>query len=121
MALGRPADALECFKKALGIDPKYAEAQANKEEATGKQQSFTITGTVTPKVTISRIGTFFTTVVPTEPATEVVTQMPEGEETVPAVTSQPVAKKTTYSPVSSVTVLGALAVVAGLFAVMRRK
>ena len=28
MALGKPTDALECFNKALGIDPNYAEAKA---------------------------------------------------------------------------------------------
>ena len=36
----------------------------NKADAIGKQQSFNISGTITPKVTISRIGTFYTTVTP---------------------------------------------------------
>ena len=61
MALGKPTDALECFNKALGINPDFADAKANKADAIGKQQSFNISGTITPKVTISRIGTFYTT------------------------------------------------------------
>jgi tetratricopeptide (TPR) repeat protein len=121
VALGKPSDALECYKKALGIDPNYAEAQANEAEAMGKQQSFNISGTITPKVTISRIGTFYTTAVtPTKQVTEVITQAPEVGDTMPVITTKPVAKKTTYSPLSPVTVLGALVVVTGIFAVMRR-
>jgi tetratricopeptide (TPR) repeat protein len=121
VALGKPTDALECFNKALGIDPNYAEAQANKADAMGKQQSFTIYGTITPTVTISRIGTFYTTVTPSGQATEVITQVPETGDTISAETTNPVAKKTTYSPVSPLTVLGALAVVTGIVAVMRRE
>jgi tetratricopeptide (TPR) repeat protein len=123
VALGKPTDALECFKKALGIDPNYARAKANKEDATGKQQSFTISGTITPKETISRIGTFYTTKPPATLVTEGITQVMPPEDTIPAdtMTETPVPKKTTYSPISPVTILGALAVVAGIIAVMRRK
>jgi tetratricopeptide (TPR) repeat protein len=122
VALGKPSDALECFKKALGIDPKYAEAAANKEDAMGRQQSFNISGTITPKVTVSRIGTLYTTITPAAgQATAVITQEPQIGDTMPIITTMPVAKKTTYSPVSPLTVLGALAVVAGVVAAMRRK
>jgi tetratricopeptide (TPR) repeat protein len=122
VALGKPTDALECFNKALGINPDYHEAKANKEDAMGKQQSFNISGTITPKVTVSRIGTFFTTKPPATQVTQVITQEPQIEDTVTAeMTRTPVPKKTTYSPVSPVTVLGALAVGAGILAVMKRK
>jgi tetratricopeptide (TPR) repeat protein len=122
VALGKPTDALECFKKALGIDPNYARAKANKEDATGKQQSFTIVGTITPKETISRIGTFYTTQPPATMGTEVITQVIQPEDTMLAdMTETPVPKKTTYSPISPVTILGALAIFTGIVAVMRRK
>jgi tetratricopeptide (TPR) repeat protein len=123
VALGKPTDALECFKKALGIDPNYARAKANKEEATGKQQSFTIIGTITPKETISRIGTFFTTKPPATQVTEVITQVMQPEDTTPAdmMTETSVPKKTTYSPLSPISVLGAVAFVASIVAVMKRK
>jgi tetratricopeptide (TPR) repeat protein len=122
MALGKPTDALECFNKALGIDPNFADAKANKADAIGKQQSFTISGTITPKVTISRIGTFYTTKPPTTKVTQVVSQETQTEETIPAeVTTTQIPKKTTYSPISPVTVLGALAVVAGIVFAMKRK
>jgi hypothetical protein len=49
------------------------------------------------------------------------TQMPEIGDTMPIVTTKPVEKTTTYSPASPLTVIGALAVVVGLVAVMRRK
>ncbi len=123
LALGKPADALECFKKALGIDPDYTEAAVNKEAAMGKQQSYNISGTITPEVTISRIGTFYTTVVPTIRETEVMIQT---METTPGLKPEelpttPVPKKTTYAPISPVMVFGALAVGTGIVAVMRRR
>jgi len=121
VALGKPADALECFKKALGIDPNYREAQINEDNATGKQQSFTIYGTITPVPTISRIGTLFTIVTPTAPPTEVITRTPEEQATTPAaLTSATIPKKTTYSPLSPFTGIGALAVFAALTMAMRR-
>jgi len=122
IALGRPTDALECFNKALGINPDFADAKANKADAIGKQQSYNISGTITPKVTISRIGTFYTTIPPATKVSQVVTQEPETEDTIPAVmTTTQVPKKTTYSPISLFTILGALAFVAGIAAVMKRK
>jgi tetratricopeptide (TPR) repeat protein len=122
VALGKPMDAIECYKKALGIDPNYAEAQVNEAAAMGKQQSFNISGTITPTVTISRIGTFYTTSTPIKQVTTVVSQVPQSEDTIPVeITTTQIPKKTTYSPVSPVTVLGALAVVAGIVAVMKRK
>jgi len=123
VSLGKPTDALECFNKALGIDPNYAEAKANKADAIGRQQSFNISGTTTPKVTISRIGTFYTTSTPLEQATQVITQqVTQPEDTIPAeMTRTTIPKKTTYSPFSPVTVLGALAVITGIVAVMKRK
>jgi tetratricopeptide (TPR) repeat protein len=122
VALGKPSDAIECFKKALGINPNYAEAKANLANAMGKQQSFNISGTITPKETVSRIGTLFTLVATTKQATEIITQEPQtiGEAVAAEVTTAPVPKKTTYSPISPITVLGALAVVAGLIAAMKR-
>jgi len=122
VALGKPTDALQCFNKALGIDPGYTEAQKNKADTMGKQQSFNISGTITPEVTISRIGTLYTTATPAEnQPTSDITKAPEAGNTMPIITSRPVTKKTTYSPVSSVTVLGALAIVMGIVAAMRRK
>jgi len=73
-------------------------------------------------VTISRIGTFYTTRPPATEETEDITQVMQPEDTIPAdITETPVPKKTTYSPISPITVLGALVVVAGIAAVMRRK
>jgi len=122
VALGKPTDALQCFNKALGIDPGYIEAQKNKADAMGKQQSFNISGTITPKVTISRIGTLYTTVSPADgqPTAEIALA-PQAGDTMPVITTKPLAKKTTYSPVSPVTVLGALAIFMGIVAAMRRK
>jgi tetratricopeptide (TPR) repeat protein len=122
VALGKPVDALECFNKALGIDPDYAEAKANKADATGRQQSFNISGTITPEVTISRIGTFYTTMTPQQQSTVIDTRVPGGSTGAKAEgTTVPVPKKTTYAPLSPLTVLGALAGVAGSIAVMQRK
>jgi tetratricopeptide (TPR) repeat protein len=121
MALGKPTDALQCFNKALGIDPDYTEAQKNKKDAMGKQQSFNISGTIKPTVTISRIGTFFTIVTTTSQPTEIVTQAPDIGGKMTGATTTQVPKKTTYAPVSPLTVLIALAVVAGIVAVMRKE
>ena len=77
LALNRYQDAWEVFNKALGIDPNYTEAQANLAIATsGNGQVVQINGTITPEVTISRIGTLFTTVTPTPVVTEVITEVP---------------------------------------------
>jgi tetratricopeptide (TPR) repeat protein len=122
VALGKPSDALECFNKALGIDPDYAEAKANKADAIGRQQSFNISGTITPEATISRIGTFYTTMTPLQQSTAIDSTAPSGDtQTTAEETTIPVPEKTTYAPVSLLTVLGALAAVAGIGAVMRQK
>jgi hypothetical protein len=53
---------------------------------------------------------------------QVITQVTQPEDTIPAeMTKTTIPKKTTYSPISPVTVLGALAVVAGIVAVKKRK
>jgi tetratricopeptide (TPR) repeat protein len=110
-ALGKYQDALQSFNKALGLKPDFADALKNKESVMGKAQVFNISGTVTPTVTVSRIGTFFTTVTPSPLPTEVIPQVTVTAE--PQKTSVPVAKKTTYSPVSPLTALAGVFVVCG--------
>ena len=84
----------------------------------GKVQVFNISGTITPTVTVSRIGTFFTTVTPSPLPTEVI---PEVTVTgVPQKTTVPVAKKTTYSPVSPLTALAAVFIVCGFMLAANR-
>lgn len=122
--LGKPQDASECFKKALGIDPNYADAKSNRDSMVGKLQVVNITGTVTPTVTISRIGTFYTTATPVPPPTDVITATPEATSPVteiPAVETTPVPKKTTYSPLSPLTICGAVIIVSGIVYVLNRK
>jgi tetratricopeptide (TPR) repeat protein len=122
VALGKPQDALTCFNKALGIDPKFEDAAKNKADVTGKLQLYNSTRTATPTVTISRIGTFYTTAMPVQESTPVITALPEtpGENVVP-VTATTVARRTTYAPISPVMSIGALVVIAGLAVVMQRK
>jgi tetratricopeptide (TPR) repeat protein len=123
--LGKPQDASDCFKKALSIDPNFADALKNKESMIGKLQVVNITGTITPVVTISRIGTFYTTATPVLPPIEITTAAPEVTSEVTAIATvgtTPVQKKTTYSPVSPVTAFGAVIVVCGIiFALNRQK
>ena len=107
-ALGKYQDALQCFNKALGIKPDFADAQKNKDSMMGKAQFVTISGTITPTVTVSRIGTFFTTVTPSQMTTQVTTNTPPTSE-IPVTTITPV-KKTTYSPISLSTVLTSVCV-----------
>ncbi len=111
-ALDRPQDALECFKKALGINPEYAEALKNREEMSGQQQTIHIIGTITPEPTISRIGTFYTTATPVQEPVVVTTAVGSTsvEETMIPGATTPVPKRTTYSPVSPLTILAALGV-----------
>jgi tetratricopeptide (TPR) repeat protein len=111
-ALGKPQDALQCFNKALGLKPDFADALKNKESVMGKLQVVNISGTITPTVTVSRIGTLFTTVTPSPLPTQITPQITVTEE--PQKTSVPVAKKTTYSPVSPLTALAAVFVVVGI-------
>jgi tetratricopeptide (TPR) repeat protein len=123
--LKRPQDASECFKKALGIDPNFAEAQKNRDSTVGKLQIVNISGTVTPTVTISRIGTFYTTATPVPPPTETITSAPGTTSEVTAIATvgtTAVSKKTTYSPLFPLTAFGAIIVVSGLaFALNRKK
>ena len=56
-ALGRYQDALQCFNKALGLQPDFPEALKNKESVYGKFQVTNVSGTVTPTVTVTRTGT----------------------------------------------------------------
>ena len=118
VALDRPQDALECFKKALGIDPNYEEAKKNREETTGRQQTIHIVGTITPEPTISRIGTFYTTATPVQEPVLATTagETPAPDETVMPDGTSAVPKRTTYSPLSPLTILAAL-VAAGCAAV----
>jgi hypothetical protein len=121
VALGRPQDALTAFNKALGIDPGFTDAQVNKKNTIGKQQIVNISGTITPEVSVSRIGTLLTTVIPTSSLSAAFTTKANetpAEGTVK--TTITVSKKTTYSPASPVTVLGALAGAVGVIVVMRR-
>jgi hypothetical protein len=78
----------------------------------GRQQSFTIRGTITPVPTISRIGTLYTTVPPTTVPVAVGTGDGTAAPAEPAVPqgTVPVPKRTTYAPVSPATILGALGV-----------
>jgi tetratricopeptide (TPR) repeat protein len=121
--MGKSSDALQCFDKALGIDPGFADAQINHNNLYGKLQVVNITGTVTPTVTISRIGTFYTTVIPTEPAVSAGSTMPvPPAETTSDVTETtiPVTKKTTYSPLPNVIVLCAMIAAGAIAKLMKR-
>jgi molecular chaperone DnaK (HSP70) len=84
----------------------------------GKAQVVTFSGTVTPTVTVSRIGTFFTTVTPSPLPTEVIPEVMVTAE--PQKTSVPIAKKTTYSPVSPLTALAGIFVVCGFMLAKNR-
>jgi tetratricopeptide (TPR) repeat protein len=120
--LGKPLDASECFKKALGIDPNFADAKKNRDSVSGQLQVVQIKGTITPVPTISRVGTFYTTATPVQQPTEVLTAVPVTPDVTPVapVVTTPV-KKTTYSPVSPVTAFGAVIVVSGIVCVLRQR
>ena len=105
-ALGKYQDALQCFNKALGIKPVSPMLRRTRDSMMGKAQFVTISGTITPTVTISRIGTFFTTVTPSQLITQVTTNTPPTGE-IPVTTNTP-AKKTTYSPISLFTVIASV-------------
>jgi tetratricopeptide (TPR) repeat protein len=122
--LGKPEDASECFKKAISIDPNFADAINNKESMMGKLQIVNITGTITPVVTISRLGTFYTTATPTPLPTEITTAAPVLTPEVTAIATvgtTTVQKKTTYSPVSPVTAFGAVIVVCAIVLALNRQ
>ncbi|PKH47414.1 hypothetical protein CVH13_00535, partial [Dehalococcoides mccartyi] len=111
-ALGKYQDALQSFNKALGIQPDFADALQNKENMMGKLQRVTMPGTTTPEVTESPVKTLITTMTPSHQPTEFTGNVPE-TGLLPE-TTVPVASKTTYSPVSPVTALAAVSVVAGM-------
>jgi tetratricopeptide (TPR) repeat protein len=121
--MGRTSDALQCFDKALGIDPGFADAKANHDSLYGKVQVVNITGTVTPTVTINRLGTYYTTVIPTEvtilPGSTTSAPAPglTSEVTVPVATA---AKKTTYSPLTPIAVIWA-SIAAGAIALFVKR
>jgi tetratricopeptide (TPR) repeat protein len=122
VALNRSQDALQCFNKALGIDPNYADARANKESVMGKQQLFYYTGTITPVPTISRLGTLYTTATPTQMQTEIMaTETAAPLETETPAGTVPIPKRTTYAPVSPVTVLGSVFLAGCAALCMKRK
>jgi len=110
VGLGRTSDALDCFNKAIGIDPGFTDALNNRESMRGKLQVYQITGTVTPTPTISRLGTFYTTVPPTAVETQTAINTPEVTATssLPSATTLPVSGKATYSPLSPFTLICAL-------------
>jgi tetratricopeptide (TPR) repeat protein len=118
-AVGRYADALQSFNKALGLQPDFADALKNKNSVMGKQEGVLYSVSVTPGVTISSITTFVTTVptpVPPTQVTSLVTnQVPVSE------TTNPVATKTTYSPVSPITALAAAGISAGIMITIKRQ
>jgi tetratricopeptide (TPR) repeat protein len=118
VALGKYGDALQSFNKALGLQPDFAEALKNKNSVMGKQEGVLYSGTVTPKVTVSSIATLVTTVPisvpPTQATSLVTTQVPVSE------TTNPVATKTTYSPVSPITALAAAGISAGIIIMIKR-
>jgi tetratricopeptide (TPR) repeat protein len=123
--MGRTSDALQCFDKALGIDPNYVEAQNNHDNLNGKLQVINISlGTATPTPAISRIGTFYTTVVPTEPVVSPESTTPAAPASGPTpesmVSSVTVAKKTTYSPLSPFAMLSST-IAAGAIAVFVKR
>ena len=121
MALNRPADALQSFNKAIGIDPGYTTALKNRDAANGQLQVFNVSFPTTPVPTISRIGTFYTTPTPVPAGTtEEIEATPEQTSPGGKATTAPVAKKTTYSALSPLTALGAVAVIAGAMAMVRK-
>ena len=117
-ALGKYQDALQSFNKALGIKPDFADALQNKENMMGRLQLADSSGTITPSVTVSPVGTLFTTVTPSQLPTQVIPQITVTEE--PQKTTVPVAKKTTYSPVSPLSALTAVGLVYGLMIAANR-
>jgi tetratricopeptide (TPR) repeat protein len=112
-ALGRYQDALQSFNKALGIKPDFADALKNKETMMGKIQVVNVSGTGSPTGTISRTGTTAPTGTLSQLPTGVTPQITVTEE--PQQTTEPVAMKTTYSPVSPLTTIAAIC---GVFSIM---
>jgi hypothetical protein len=84
----------------------------------GKAQVVTFTGTITPTETVSRIGTLLTTVTPSPVPAEVTPEVTVSGT--PQPTTVPVAKKTTYSPVSPLTAIAGIFVVGGFMLIANR-
>lgn len=126
VALGRPVDALECFNKAIGIDPGFTDALANRKTYQASLQLYVTATTVTPVTTISRLGTFYTTATPTPRETPVATT-PSPELTVAPptpvepVTTSTTAHRTTYSPLSPLTLLVAMLGACAIAALVKRR
>ncbi|MEI8330209.1 MAG: tetratricopeptide repeat protein [Methanomicrobiales archaeon] len=121
--LGKPQDAAECFKKAISIDPNFADAKVNRDNKVSKLQIVSITGMITPEVTTSRIGTFYTTATPAPQNTEVTTvpQVARKVTTIATLATAPIHSKTTYSPLSPLTALGALLGMSGIILASNRR
>jgi tetratricopeptide (TPR) repeat protein len=117
LELDRSQDALQCFYKALGIDPDYKDAQENRERAMNVPQVFHITGTVTPTATISRIGTLN----PTMPVPGQTTGVGGDSQGTSVPATVPVTEKTTYTPLSPLSAVTALVVMAGCVLVVKRR
>jgi hypothetical protein len=119
---------MDCFSKAIGIDPGYTDAQKNKANMYGKVQYYTITGSPTPTIAPWKLGGDTTrTVTPTPTGTliapSVVTTPVAAQTTLaesPVTTSTPVPRKTTYSPLSPLTTLWAITGICGLFFLIQR-
>jgi len=125
--LGRYQDALNCFNAALTISPTYADAKKNKEAVMGKGQVYQVTGSPTPTDTGWVIGgvtatpeTVMTTV-PVQTSGTVMESLPAG--TVDEIqTEVPVAKNTTFTPISPFSAVAACVVAGIVFAgAMHRK
>jgi tetratricopeptide (TPR) repeat protein len=126
LLMGRTSDALQSFDRALGIDPNFADARANHDLLYGTLQVVNITGTVTPTVTISRLGTFYTTPIPAEPVVSVseITSAPASEpasEGSPVPVTSTVSMKPTYSPLSPLSVLGATIAAGAIVMLTKRR
>jgi tetratricopeptide (TPR) repeat protein len=120
-ALGFSQDALQCYNKALGINPDFVDAKQNKEAAMNVAQIYNISGTITPTVTISRIGTLYPgTTLTTEPSATSVLTIQESITIQVQDTTVPVARNTTYSPLSPFVALYAVFIGAGLILFMKK-
>jgi len=124
-ALGRYQDALNCFNSALTISPTYADAEKNKASVLGKAQVYQVTGTATPTEAPWVLGgvTTLPTAVPTTAAVQTavtVESLPAGTVAVTS-TEIPVAKKTTFTPLSPFGALAAFVVAGIVFAGVKHR
>ncbi|MEN6395854.1 MAG: tetratricopeptide repeat protein [Methanoregula sp.] len=124
--LGQYQDALNCFNTALTLNPGYAEAETNREAVMGKGQVYQVTGSPTPTKAGWVLGGETTTpaIVNTTGAVQtsgpVVESLPVG--TIDEIqTEVPVAKNTTFTPISPFCALIACIVVGIVFAGARHR